>query len=89
MSVADILVTYENSGITNYEQSYADMPWVKNYPASRFWNLLYSVQKQKDMETAFSLAQRRNVGLIYVTSEGGGNPWDEIPSYWAAEAALK
>jgi hypothetical protein len=89
MSVADILVTYENSGITNYEQSYADMPWVKNYPASRFWNLVYSVQKQKDMETAFSLAQRRNVGLIYVTSEGGSNPWDEIPSYWAAEAALK
>jgi Spherulation-specific family 4 len=88
MSVADILLTYENSGIKNYEQSYADMPWVYNYSASRFWNLLYAVQKQKDMQTAFSLARQRNVGLIYVTSDGGSNPWDGIPSYWAAEAAL-
>lgn len=88
MSVADILVTYENKGISNYQHSYTDMAWVHSYPASRFWNLLYAVQRQSDMETAFNLAQQRNVGLIYVTSLGGGNPWDGIPSYWAAEAVL-
>jgi Spherulation-specific family 4 len=89
MSVADILVTYENSGITNYQYSYAEMPWVKNYSASRFWNLLYAVPTEKNMQTAFSLAQQRNVGLIYVTNESLPNPWDEVPSYWAAEVALK
>lgn len=89
MSVADILVTYENSGISNYQHSYSEMPWVNNYPASRFWNLLYAVTRQSDMQTAFSLAQQRNVGFIYVTSDGGSNPWDGIPSYWAAETALK
>lgn len=89
MSVADILVIFENSGITSYEHSYTDMPWVHTYPASRFWNLVYSVAKQKDMQTAFSLAQQRNIGLLYVTSDGGSNPWDQLPSYWSAEAALK
>ena len=88
MSVADILVTYENSGISNYQHSYSAMPWVNNYPASRFWNLLYAVSKQSDMQTAFTLAQQRNVGLIYVTSDGGSNPWDGIPRYWAAETVL-
>jgi len=89
MSAADILVIYENSGMTNYQHRYSDMPWVHNYPAGRFWNLVYGVSKQKDMQTAFKLAQQRNIGLIYVTSDGGSNPWDAVPSYWTAEVALK
>ncbi len=87
MTAADILVTWENSGLTSYQHSYAEMSWMQSYPANRFWNLLYSVSKQKDMQTAFSLAAQRNVGLIYVTSAGGSNPWDSIPSYWSAEVS--
>jgi hypothetical protein len=90
MSVTDILVNYENSGITNYSRRYADMAWVHNYTADRFWHLLYSVKKKSEMLSAFKLAKQRNAGWIYVTSDGGdGNPWDGIPSYWTAEVSPK
>jgi len=89
MAVSDILVNWENSGITNYEHSYVDAAWVHSYPSNRFWHLLYSVKNSKDMETAFSLATQRNAGWIYVTSEGAPNPWDNLPTYWETEATLK
>ncbi len=86
MPIGDILVTYENSGITNYLYRYTDLSWMHNYPANRFWHLLYSVKQQKDMQTAFKLARQRNAGWIYVTSDGDdGNPWDGLPTYWTAE----
>lgn len=86
MGVADTLVTYENAGISNYVYRYTEMAWMRNYPANRFWHLLYAVKQQKDMQTAFKLAKQRNAGFVYVTSDGDdGNPWDGIPSYWSAE----
>ena len=86
MPIADILVTYENSGITNYVYRYTDLAWMHNYSADRFWHLLYSVKQQKDMQTAFKLARQRNAGWIYVTSDGDdGNPWNGVPTYWSAE----
>jgi hypothetical protein len=91
MGVSDILVNWENSGITSYKHSYVDAAWVHSYLPSRFWHLLYSVQNSTDMETAFRLAVQRNAGWIYVTSDGahGGNPWDGLPTYWKTEATLK
>ena len=90
MNVTDILVNWENSGISNYQHKYVNASWVYNYSSSRFWHLLYSVSRQSDMVTAFNLARTRNAGWIYVTNDGAdGNPWDNVPSYWNAEAALK
>jgi hypothetical protein len=51
------------------------------------WHLIYSVPDEREMRKTLELAQHRRAGWVYVTDDGpDGNPWDDVPSYWAAEA---
>lgn len=56
--------------------------YVSNYPARRFAVLPYAVPDASAMRQAVDLAVRRNAGFVYVTDDGGANPWDSLPSYW-------
>lgn len=51
----------------------------------KFWHLVYSATSG-DINTAISLSKARKAGYIYVTSDGGANPWDELPvtAYWSS-----
>jgi hypothetical protein len=82
LQVADTLVTFENSA--GYE-SYQPDPWVNDYSADRFAHLIYGVGSATMMQQFVALAAQRNVGYLYVTDDGGDNPWDLLPSYWQAQ----
>lgn len=82
LQVADTLVTFENSA--GYE-SYQPDPWVNDYSADRFAHLIYGVGSSTTMQQFVALAAQRNAGYVYVTNDGGDNPWDQLPSYWQAQ----
>lgn len=88
MKFTDILVTFEQATLANYQQKFEDRSWTQKYAPERFWHLIYSVDSAAEMETAIALARQRRAGWLYVTSDGAdGNPWDEVPSYLAEEAS--
>jgi len=79
---ADVLVTFEvNTGYSNHVVD----AWVTNRLARQFCHLPYSVASEATMTNFVNLAAARNVGWIYVTHDGGNNPWDTLPTYWTNE----
>ncbi|MEN9341988.1 MAG: hypothetical protein RIQ54_244 [Candidatus Parcubacteria bacterium] len=86
MSIGNsILMIFE--GTFSTYNSWSSPAWAKNYPASRISHLVYGTATEADMKTASQLAFRRNAGYLYVTSDVLPNPWDSLPSYFAAEVA--
>lgn len=86
MAAADILLTFENTYAV-YNSGYSAPAWVRNYPADRFWHLVYATGNAAQMQRAISLSKSRNAGWVYVTPDKLPNPWDTLPaqSYWSAE----
>lgn len=75
----DAAVIFEvNAGWSTYTPA----AYVSNYPASRFAVMPYAVPHEAGMRQAVDLAVFRNVGYVYVTDDGGDNPWDSLPTYW-------
>ncbi len=86
MSISNVLATWENSGgLSAYQTSYTDYPWIHQYPPDRFWHIILGVT-QAQLPTALSLAQARNAGWVYI-SDSADNAYNQIPVYWAAEAS--
>lgn len=80
---ADTLVTFESN--TGYSGS-TPSGWTSAYATRRFSNLPYNVATSATMTTYVNAAATKRAGHIYVTDDGpDGNPWDRLPSYWAAE----
>jgi hypothetical protein len=72
--------------VVNFESSYASYlawsgpaAWVANYPASRFWQLVYDVPPTPEaFYKALTLSKARRAGWVYVTDDSispDGNPW--------------
>lgn len=54
--------------------------WVKKYPASKFWHILFNVPGSR---LAGALRRCRNkAGYVYITDDSGDNPYDRLPTYW-------
>jgi hypothetical protein len=82
MPLADAIVTFE-AGHQLYRRAQVS-DWVRNYGNDQFAHLVYDVSSVEAAMGFVSLAQQRNAGLIYVTSDGRmGNPWDTLPTYWS------
>lgn len=83
---SDILLTFEGTD-SQYVQSYSAPSWVRRYPPSHFWHLIYSTSSLSAMTQAISLSKQRNAGYVYVTPDALPNPWDTLPSgsYWNGE----
>lgn len=81
VNATDILLIFEDAFV-NYP-AWQPSPWVFNYPASRFWHLVYATP-ENNLLTALQLSSARNAGWIYVTNDDVPNPWDTLPtgSYW-------
>jgi hypothetical protein len=74
--IADLLGTFEGTW-----PSYIEMAvprWTRARPADQFFHLVYSVPPDS-FGDAFMLATRRRAGCVYVTDNGGDNPWDRLP----------
>lgn len=51
--------------------------WVRHHPAEQFFHLVYAVPAQS-VEDALALATLRHAGQVYVTDQGGANPWQRL-----------
>ena len=80
----NILMNWENIGLATYQSAYVEYPWVKKYPAERFWHVLLGVS-QAELPAAIELAKSRNAGWVYI-SESPDNAYNQVPAYWTAEA---
>ena len=83
LATADVLVTFE-SPAAEYAGYEADA-WTQSQDASRFAHLVYEVPDAAAMQDVIARARAMNVGHIYVTDDDISNPWDTLPSYWAAQ----
>ena len=82
MALGDQVVTFEGTYDT-YRR--AQIPsWTANHPPHKFTHLVYATAG-RNMSNAISLAGKRKAGNVYVTDDGGANPWDTLPSYWSDE----
>jgi Spherulation-specific family 4 len=74
---ADLLGTFEGPW-----RAYLDLAvprWARSRSAGQFYHLPHSVPPES-FRDAFWLAARRNAGSVYVTDNGGANPWDRLPA---------
>jgi hypothetical protein len=85
MSAGDIIVNFEDT-YANYV-NWIPSTWVSMYPANRFWQVIESTS-QANLPQAVTLSKQRNAGWVYITNEGGANPFASLPSYWSNELLL-
>ncbi|MDY0056241.1 MAG: spherulation-specific family 4 protein [Methyloversatilis sp.] len=85
LATADVLVTFE-SPAAEYAGYEADA-WTQTQDATRFAHLVYEVPDAAAMQAVIARARAMNVGHVYVTDDDISNPWDTLPSYWAAQTA--
>jgi hypothetical protein len=81
---ADLLGTFEGPW-----QAYLQLGiprWTRSRPADTFYHVVYSVPAAHAAD-AFLLAVRRRAGCVYVTDDGGGNPYDRLPAWGLAREA--
>ncbi|MFN8383986.1 MAG: spherulation-specific family 4 protein [Anaerolineales bacterium] len=82
-SIGNVNVIYENDPSAALSVS----SWVANYPASRFAALQYAASAAQ-MTNFVANAKQQNIGHIFVTDDVLPNPWNDLPTYLAEEAAL-
>ncbi|MCG3148080.1 MAG: hypothetical protein PCFJNLEI_01522 [Verrucomicrobiae bacterium] len=80
----DTSVIFENDTGWN---TYVPSAYVSAYDSRRFAMLVYSVGTAGAMRSNIARAVHRNLAYVYVTNDGGANPWDSLPAYWPEEIA--
>lgn len=84
--MADLVVTFEGS-LASYRR--ARFPrWMSEFPAERFWHLVYDVGDVASMRDVLRGAARQRAGVVLVTDAGMPNPWGRLPAYWDDELAV-
>jgi hypothetical protein len=78
----DVAIMFEN--LQGFEA--AALPsWARRYPAHRFAALPYAIATPEQMKEVLQQAILKGIGYLYVSDGTGTNPWERLPSYWAAE----
>lgn len=75
---ANLFVTFANH--EGYD-AYKTPPWL-NKGDKEIAHLIYDVASADDMKKHLAAAKSHGVDWIYVSDDGGGNPWDTLPVYW-------
>ncbi len=81
--VGDIILVFDDS--YSAYVSVQTPAWVFNYPANKFWHVVYSVPTAQEMREAIRLSRQRNGRHVYVSDGVLPNPFDSLPSYWLEE----
>lgn len=84
MAISNVMMAFEG---TYAQYLTTQVPgWARNYPPARFAHTIYATPAPA-LNTALRLAQQRNAGHVFITDLVGSNPYQGLPSYWAAEGA--
>jgi hypothetical protein len=80
--IGDMIVNFEGSG-TTYD-SWAPDEWTNQYPASKFWHIVYGTLGPQVGETV-SKTKARNAATVFITDDIMPNPFDRMPdpTVWA------
>ncbi|MGH9839889.1 MAG: spherulation-specific family 4 protein [Blastocatellia bacterium] len=81
--VGDIILVFDDS--YSAYVSVQTPAWVFNYPANKFWHVVYSAPTAREMREAIRLSRQRNGRHVYVSDGVLPNPYDSLPSYWSEE----
>ncbi len=82
----DEVVTFEGSA-AGYE-TYSPAPWVLAAQAEQIANIVFAAPETSMMQADCVTAAQDNAGSIYITDlPEKPDPYEALPSYWAAEAA--
>jgi hypothetical protein len=84
INAGDIIVLFEGDYTTYQTTTFPS--WVNNYPAHRFYNIIYNVPNATSMTTILTKATQNNIGYVYATNDILPNPYDTVPSYLSTEA---
>jgi cysteine-rich repeat protein len=79
----DVLVTFEDSAVAY--ANYTPPAWTAEHAPTRFWHLVHDAGQLGSLVTT---AAQRNAGWVYITDDlYQDDPWDNLASYVADEAA--
>jgi Spherulation-specific family 4 len=80
--IGDMIVNFEGSGAT-YD-SWVPDEWTNQYPASKFWHIVYGTLGPQVAETV-SKTKARNAATVFITDDIMPNPFDRMPdpTVWA------
>ena len=84
MSIADVVMVSEGPYASYLHQQVPN--WAYHYPAAKFAHTIFATPSSQ-LANAIRLSRSRHAGHVYVTDQGGSNPYDGLPSYWAREHA--
>ncbi|HET7462617.1 MAG TPA: spherulation-specific family 4 protein [Longimicrobium sp.] len=87
LSVADIVVTFENS-FAAYQDSFPteNREWETPANAGRIWHIVHTASASQ-LPTALQLSRARNAGYVFVTSfTEMQNTYGALPTYFHSEA---
>lgn len=73
----------DHGGLDRYQRP----SWTTSIPAAQVAGLVYGEASISKMRENVRLAASKGVGFVYVTDDGGNNPWDRLPTYWELEVA--
>jgi len=88
-AIADTLMIFENT--YSVYTTWTPPSYVSSYPASKFWNIVYDVPTQADMESVIAESKLDHAGYVYVTDrtlDSTHFPYDQLPNtdaYWNDE----
>jgi Spherulation-specific family 4 len=74
--VGDIIVNFEGSGAT-YD-SWSPDAWTNQYPASKFWHIVYGTLAAQ-VPNVVTKTKERNAATVFVTDDIMPNPFDRMP----------
>lgn len=77
LDLANITITFE--GPWPDYQELAEPAWVGSVPPTRFAHLVHQAPDAAAVRAAVTLAGRRHVRTVYVTTGAGANPWGLVP----------
>jgi hypothetical protein len=85
-AIADQVVNFEGPYAAYQRSRFPN--WVRDFPADRFWHLIYEVKDARTMRRVAGMAGRAHAGVVYITDASMPNPWSRIPPYWQEEQRL-
>ena len=82
MAACDVLCNFEGDvGLYRVRQP---APWEVNYPANRFWHIVYACYTTAQRDEMLALSRAYRAGYIYLTPDVEPDPYNTLPSgaYW-------
>ncbi len=79
LEFADSVMIFEDD--LDHFMSWSPPEWVKNHKPSRFWVLVLEAPAAS-LDAVLMRTRDAGVARVYVTDDGGSNPWDTLSSYW-------